>query len=149
MDNFWVTLDLDTKENCFECNLKIYNELTRTFYLRYGTAMERFVFDTIRENSIQAIPESRYLTLNVKKADGKSLGLLHRPTIVQQKFPPFTKGHSFCKQCLHDLQFKKTRYSSPKVTFSSQSELTSVENKVLVQTLFTKRMDFNLLSQVP
>ena len=25
----------------------------------------------------------------------------------------FAKGHSFCKQCLHDLQFKKTRYSSP------------------------------------
>ena len=22
------------------------------------------------------------------------------------------KDHSFCKQCLHDLQFKKTRYSS-------------------------------------
>ena len=22
------------------------------------------------------------------------------------------KGHSFCKQCLHDLQFKKMRYSS-------------------------------------
>ena len=72
MDNFWVTLDLDTKENCFERNLKIYNELTRTFYLRYGTAMERFVFDTIRENSIQAIPESRYLTLNVKKLMAKA-----------------------------------------------------------------------------
>ena len=72
MDNFWVALDLDTQKNCFECNLKIYNELTRTFYLRYGTAMERFVFDTIRENSIQAIPESRYLTLNVKKLMAKA-----------------------------------------------------------------------------
>ena len=26
------------------------------------------------------------------------------------------KGHSFCKQCLHDLQFMKTRYSSPNLS---------------------------------
>ena len=28
----------------------------------------------------------------------------------------FSKGHSFCKQCLHNLQFKKTRYSSPNLS---------------------------------
>ena len=28
-------------------------------------------------------------------------------------FKMVTKGHSFCKKCLHDLQITKTRYSSP------------------------------------
>ena len=32
-----------------------------------------------------------------------------------------SKGHSFCKQCLHDLQIKKTRYSSPVSILSDAS----------------------------
>ena len=28
----------------------------------------------------------------------------------------FTKGHSFCKQCLHDLQFMKKESSSPNLS---------------------------------
>ena len=39
-----------------------------------------------------------------------------------------SKGHLFCRQCLHDLQFKKTRYFSVRSshqTLPSQPELTS------------------------
>ena len=39
---------------------------------------------------------------------------------------------------LHDLQFKKTRYSSPNL-----SKLARADIKVLVHTLFTKQMDFS------
>ena len=33
------------------------------------------------------------------------------------------KGHSFCKQCLHDLQFKKTRYSSPNLSKLARADI--------------------------
>ena len=46
------------------------------------------------------------------------------------------KGHLICKQCLHDLQLKKTRYFSPKLSKLARAD-------IRCQVLFTKRMEFS------
>ena len=33
------------------------------------------------------------------------------------------KGHSFCKKCLHDLQFMKTRSSSPNLSKLARADM--------------------------
>ena len=35
------------------------------------------------------------------------------------------KGHSFCKQCLQDIQFKKTRYSSLNLSKLARADISS------------------------
>ena len=50
------------------------------------------------------------------------------------------KGHSFCKQCLHDLQFMKTRSSSPNL--SKLTSAISLWKQDPCAELFTKWMDF-------
>ena len=55
-----------------------------------------------------------------------------------------TKGHSFCKQCLHDLQFQKNEVLLAKPFQASQSwhQLSVYENKICAE-LFTQWMDFS------
>ena len=40
-----------------------------------------------------------------------------------------SKGHSFCKQCLHNLLFKKTRYSSPNLSKLARADISCQFNK--------------------
>ena len=51
--------------------------------------------------------------------------------VIFQKLDCVVKGHSFCKTCLHDLQFKKTRYSTPNLVHCLQNEWTLGKNKLI------------------
>ena len=60
-----------------------------------------------------------------------------------------TKGSSFRKQCLHDIQFMKTRSSSPNLSKIVRADISNQFMKTrslfrhCFHKLFTKRMDFN------
>ena len=43
--------------------------------------------------------------------------------VIFQKLGCVVKGHSFCKKCPHDLQFKKTRYSSPNLSKLARADI--------------------------
>ena len=43
--------------------------------------------------------------------------------VIFQKLGCVVKCHSFCKKCLHDLQFKKTRYSSPNLSKLARADI--------------------------
>ena len=51
----------------------------------------------------------------------------------------FTKGHSFCKQCLHNLQFKKKRYSSPNLSKLARTDISCqfLKTRSLCRTVHT------------
>ena len=59
------------------------------------------------------------------------------------------KGHLFCKQCLHGLQFNKTRYSLPNLSKLARADISCQFKKRrylcrLRHCLVTKRMDFSM-----
>ena len=53
-------------------------------------------------------------------------------------FKMVTKGHSFCKQCLHDLQFMKTRSSSPNFSKLARADISRKSGKCFTQSYIIK-----------
>ena len=66
-----------------------------------------------------------------------SVNVLHPCTTLHSLYVSIflPKGHSFCKQCLHDLQFTKTRSSSPNL-----SKLTRAVSCHFMKTRFLCRI---------
>ena len=56
------------------------------------------------------------------------------------------KGHSLCKQCLHNLQFMKKGYSSPKVSKLARADISCrfMKTRSLCRTVY----NMNGLSQI-
>ena len=54
-----------------------------------------------------------------------SVNVLHPCTTLHSLYVSIflPKGHSFCKQCLHDLQFIKTRSSSPNLSKLARADI--------------------------
>ena len=55
---------------------------------------------------------------------------LHPTFEILFPFMKWFQGHSFCKQWLHDLQFMKTRFSSPKVSKLARAEVSPQFKKI-------------------
>ena len=65
--------------------------------------------------------------LPLRKEEGKFKQGKIMSTKVCQRFlypiPKYSKGHSFYKQCLHDLQFMKTRSSTPNLSKPARADI--------------------------
>ena len=54
-----------------------------------------------------------------------------------------SKGHSFCEQCLHDLQFMKTRSSSQNLSKLARADISCQFMKTRSLCRHCSQMDFN------
>ena len=57
------------------------------------------------------------------------------------------KGHSFCKQCLHNLQFKKPRYSSPKTSKLARADISCQFKKAMYLYRHSLQNEWTLVFQ--
>ena len=76
---------------------------------------------------------SMYISINVSK----SPEIVSKSNILKQ----WTKGHSFCKQCLHDLQFRqfmKTGYSLPNLSKLARADINCqfMKTRLLCRTVY-------------
>jgi hypothetical protein len=58
-----------------------------------------------------------------------------------------SKGHSFCKQCLHDLQFMKKRSSSPKLSKLTRADISCQFKKTRSLCRLCLRNEWTLVSK--
>ena len=71
---------------------------------------------------------------NVHINVSKSPEIVSKSNILKQ----WTKGHSFCKQCLHDLQFMKTGSSLPNLSKLARSDISCqfMKTRSLCRTVY-------------